>query len=106
MAGLTDEQAGALRSMMSMGGWKLIQQLIATRARHALGALTLDASERSGDFKGVSDATLRARIQECEWLLSVLQNELVIYDHNRRTELEQLEAANGESVGAQTPANL
>lgn len=106
MAGLTDEQASALKQMMVMTGWRLVQQIIAQRARNALDALALEPSERGKESAGLSDATLRARISECQWLLAVLANELIVYDRNKQNELEQLAAANGDSVGAQTPANL
>lgn len=106
MAGLTDQEASALKQMVVMSGWKLTQQMIAARARLALTALVLEGSERTGEFAGVTDATLRARVQEAEWLLGKIQNELAVYDYNKRNELEQLAAANGDAVGAQTPANL
>lgn len=100
MAGLTDEQASGLKTLMQMAGWKyVIQPAIALRARSALNALALDPSERKGEHASLTDATLRARISECEWLLAVIHNEINVYDQNKRRELEQLSEANGDSVG-------
>lgn len=101
MAGLTDEQANWLKSLVHMAGWKhVVQPAIAARARAALNALALDPSERVGPEANLTDATLRARISEDQWLLAVIQNEIAVYDANKRNEVEHLAAANGDSVGA------
>jgi hypothetical protein len=105
MAGLNSDQIGALRQMLQLQGWNAVAKpVIASRARAALEALTLDPSERSGQFEKVTDATLRARIQECEFLLSVFENEVNVFDANQRRALEQ-EQRNGVEDLVQTPPN-
>ena len=105
MAGLNGDQIGSLRQMLQLQGWtQVAKPVLASRARAALEALVLDPSERKGEYERVSDATLRARIQECEFLLTVFENEVKVFDMNQRRDLEQIQR-NGLDELVQTPPN-
>ena len=105
---LNGEQIEALRQVLAMGGWNdVMKPVLANRAHLAVKALVLDPAEREGEFKGVDDAVLRARIQEAEWMLTAWSNEVSVHDYNRRRdELDRQNQGNG--VGApesRLPAN-
>ena len=89
---LNDEQAGKLKMLLASSGWNdVVKPVLARRAHEAIKALVLHPEERSGDYKGVADESIRSQIKECEFVLNVWNNELAAYDHNRR--LEELETA-------------
>lgn len=84
---LTDDQATKLHlTVMSSGFKEIIEPAIGNRHKAALKALALSPSEREsggGEFKNADDATLRATLRECEWMLGVWHNELNVYRDNR-----------------------
>lgn len=95
---LNEEQVGKVQLLLASSGWnEVMRPLIAQRGRHALDALVLSPAERKGEFKDVPDDVLRARIQECEWMLAAWGNEVAVFNHNRR--LEELEVNGGEPTG-------
>lgn len=88
---LNEEQVGKVRLLMASSGWNdVVRPAILKRAQEALKALALYPGERSGEYKTLEDNNLRARIQECEWLLTSLHNEVATFDSNRR--LEELDS--------------
>ncbi len=87
MPNLTEDQAQKLRVGLMSGAWReIMQPAIANRAQAAIKALCLMGDERKthgGAFKELSDDELRATIRECEWHLTVWQNELKVFDFNK-----------------------
>lgn len=80
---LNEAQIQKVRQTMFTSGWKEVMvPVLKARAQEAVKLLILHPSERKGEV--VDDATLRARIQECEWMLAVWDNEIAIFDLNRR----------------------
>jgi hypothetical protein len=104
---INEDQYQKLRLTLSTSGWNdVIKPAYEARGRMALKALVLSASERAkagGEFANVEDGDLRAIIRECEWMTAVWQNELNVFEMNRRgDELARQEAQNGLST---LPAN-
>ena len=94
---LTDEEVQKVRLVMASLGWNdVIRPAIENRGRQAVKALVLSRSERANQFKGTDfdtdDDVLRALIHDCEWMISVWQNELAVAEHNRR--LDELDRQN------------
>ena len=100
---LNEEQVGKVRQMMMTSGWnEVFVPVVLNRGKQALSALTLAASERQaagGEFKDADDALLRAIIRDSEWAVVAFQNEVKVFDYNRRNE-ELMSRQNG----AETPA--
>jgi hypothetical protein len=95
---LEAEEIQKIRLVLSSSGWNdVIYPAIIDRGKGAVKALCKPASERDGPFKGMDDGTLRAMINQCEWMVSHWQNEILAFEHNRR--LEELEP------GSPTAAN-
>ena len=91
-------QVEKLRVLLATSGWNdVMKPVLLQRAHTALEALVLDFSEREGEFKGMEDQVIRARIREAKWMLSCWANEVLVHDHNRR--LDELDRArDGEPV--------
>lgn len=102
---ITAEQADKLRLVLASSGWNdVIKPVIAQRAHEAIKTLCLADSERIGQFKELDDSSLRGIIREGEWMLSVWENELKVYDHNRRLdELGRQEAMMASPTPAANP---
>lgn len=100
---LNEDQINKIRLLVASSGWNdVMKPAIAKRAHEALKALVLSPAERRGEYQGVQDEDIRARIRECEWMLVVWSNELTAYDQNRRLdELErQQDGANPQNLAA------
>jgi hypothetical protein len=100
---LDEEQVGKIRLLMASSGWNdVMRPVIAKRAHEALKALVLHPAERAGEYKGLDDGVIRAKIKECEWMLTAWANEIVVHDHNRQLdELErQQDGANPQNLSA------
>lgn len=96
---LNDEQIEKLRLTVGTDGWnEIILPLVAGRGRQAIEALLLEPAERTGEYKGMDDASIRARARAVEWLLAVIRNELAAADHNRR--LDELDRQGQETPPA------
>jgi hypothetical protein len=52
--------------------------------KQILQALRTVPEKRSGEWKGMHDHDLRAKLDEDEWLLVAFQNEVNVFDHNKR----------------------
>lgn len=97
---LNEEQVGKTRQFLASSFWNdVMKPVIANRAHEAIKALVLHPSERKGEYAGVDDNAIRARIRESEWMLGAWPNEVSVYEHNRR--LEELDS---QTNGAQAPA--
>jgi len=84
---LNEEQVGKVRLLLQSSGWNdVMKPAIATRANAAIKALILTPAERTGEYKEMDDAAIRAQIREAEWLLAVFVNEVSVFDHNRRVD--------------------
>lgn len=91
---LDEEQIGKIKLLLASSGWNdVMKPVIAKRAHDAIKALVLNPAERKGEYQGVDDTEIRARIRESEWMLMVWPNEVSVYEHNRR--LEEIETQNG-----------
>ena len=92
---LPDESIQKLRLLLFSSGWKdVMEPVLAKRAHEAIKALVIAPAERKGEMSGVDDATLRARIQEDEWMLTVWRNEINLADMEKR-QLNELEGRDG-----------
>jgi len=102
---LDAEQIQKTRSLLMSSGWNdVLKPLLAVRAHNAVKALILSPAERDGEFKDMADTELRARIREAEWILSVLPNEVAVYDHNRRLdELDRQTDPDGSTPSTANP---
>jgi hypothetical protein len=91
---LNEVQIGQIRGLLQSSAWNdVVKPVIATRANSAIKALILTPAERSGEYKEMDDAAIRAQIREAEWLLAVFVNEVAVFDHNRRVdELQRQES--------------
>lgn len=102
---LDAEQIGKVRLLLMSSGWNdVLKPVIANRAHGAIKALVLHPSERKGEYEGVDDTALRAKVQECEWMLSVWSNEIAVHEHNRRIEELDRQDNGGEPQRANVPA--
>lgn len=103
---LTQEQIDKVRLMFSTAGWsEVVQPMIENRFRHKTRMLIRHPSERGEN--ALDDTAIRGALQELEWLLTWFQNEIEVYEHNRRVdELDPATLANGtEPIGSGSPAN-
>lgn len=83
-----------IRLVLTSAGWNdVMRREILKRGNIAVKLLCLSPSERVGKE---SDEMLRATIRECEWMVSVWNNEIIAAEHNAR--LNELEGANGSST--------
>jgi hypothetical protein len=100
---LNEEQVGQIRLLLASSGWNdVMRPVIAKRAHDAIKALVLHPAERTGEYKGIDDNTIRVKVRECEWLLTAWANEVMAYDNNQRLdELDrQQNGANPQSLAA------
>jgi hypothetical protein len=82
---LNEEQIGKVRFLLMSSGWnEVVKPAVAKRANTAIKALILSPAERSGEFKEMDDSAIRAQIREAEWMLTAFDNEIAVFDHNRR----------------------
>ena len=82
---LNEEQISKVRLLLQSGGWsEVVKPAVAKRANAAIKALILTPAERSGEFKDMDDSAIRAQIREAEWMLTAFDNEIAVFDHNRR----------------------
>lgn len=82
---LDNDACDKLKLTMMTAGWnEVILPLLANRANAAIKALVLLPTEREGEFKGVGDDVIRARIREIEWMMTAWKNEVAVNAHNRR----------------------
>lgn len=101
---LNDDQAQNLRVTLATSGWnQIILPSALSRGRDALKALCLnpdERKERGGDFKNKNDDQLRQIVEESERFASIWQNELNVYDFNRRQEELQRQQNGQEPASA------
>ena len=88
---IDEVEAQKLRVTLTTSGWhEVMRPRLANRARQATKALVLSAAERSREFAGTDydtdDNVLRAIIRDCEWMTVCWNNELSVFDQNRRTD--------------------
>lgn len=94
---LNEVQVQKLRQTLYTSGWKdVMVPALKARANEAIKFLVLAPAERKGGAEGLDDATLRARIQDCEWMLVAFENEVQLFDLNRRR--DELADGNGTEV--------
>lgn len=95
---LNEDQIQKVRTTISTAGWtEIMHPLIRARGNGALKALTLGPEERQksgGEFKDTSDSDLRSIIRDCEWMAVCWQNEISVFEYNRRLE-EEARQSNG-----------
>jgi hypothetical protein len=93
---ISPEEYDKVKILLASSGWNdVMRPAIAKRGQNAVRALVLHSSERKGEEASVSDDVLRARIQECEWMLAVWSNEVVAFEQNRRLDELDSPATNG-----------
>ena len=100
---LNEEQVQKVKLMISGSGWNdVLRPVIAKRAQDAIRSLVIPPEQRSGEHKGLSDDALRAKLQEAEWMLVAWDQEVKVFEHNRRLEeLErQQDGANPQNLAA------
>lgn len=91
---LPEESIQKLRQMLMSSAWKdVVEPVLAKRAHDAIKTLVVPPAERKGEGTA-DDATLRGRIQELEWMLSVWHNEIRLFDFERR-QIHELESRDG-----------
>lgn len=91
---LNEDQIQKIKLTLASGGWNdVMKPAIANRGNAALKQLVLSPSEREGEYKGMDDNAIRARIREAEWMLSAWTNEVTVFELNRRR--DELEAEGG-----------
>jgi hypothetical protein len=94
---LSEEQIESVRLMFASSGWRdVVRPALINRSKMLITALRQAPGRRTGECKGLEDHELRARLDEDEWLLVAFQNEIMVFDHNKR--LDELDAAHGEPV--------
>ncbi len=107
---LTDGQASNLKILLLSNGWReIVLPTVLNRGREALKALCLNPDERrekGGDFRNKNDDQLRQIVEESERLATVWDNQVKVYDFNRRQDELQRQQGNGNIADSvQTPAN-
>ena len=86
---LNEEQIQKVRLVLASSGWNdVMRPAIENRGRQAVKALCLAPTERAAAFKGsdfdTEDHVLRAIIRDSEWMLVCWDNELKVFEYNRR----------------------
>lgn len=94
---LSEEQAQQIQIVLSLGGWReVMRPSLVQRRDYATRALVMSRTERSDSLKGTDfdadDDVLRAIIRDCEWMATIWDKELIVYQHNRQR--DELDAAN------------
>jgi len=104
---LNEDQVQKVRMTLMSSGWnEVMRPIAARRAQEVIKALVLSPGERTGEFKEKPDDALRAIIQESEWWLTVWENEVKMFDINRRMdELRRQDGAGQEPSPLPTAAN-
>lgn len=104
---MNEDQIQKVIEVLNASGWReVMQPAYANRAKGALSALALSPDERKEsrtEWKDMDDPQLRAIIRECEWMLGVWQNQVVVYHENRRRD-ELAREQNGDMVSPLIPA--
>ncbi len=103
---LNDTEIQKLRTLMQMDGWReVMKPLIANRMKTCQRLAFLMPSERPEPYSKLDDSTatsiLRGEAKNCEWILAAFENEIAVFDMNRRRE----ELAHGETQPEPRPAN-
>jgi hypothetical protein len=100
---LNEDQIQKVRQALTTSGWnEIMRPAILNRGKQALNALVLGPAERQsqgGEFKDTDDALLRAYIRDCEWMATCWQNEINVFDYNRRQEELQARQSGAEPPG-------
>jgi len=102
---LNPEQIEQLRMMTSTSGWGILKQVIAERAHGAIKDLARLPAERSERYKTLDDSLasfhIRGRLEESEWVLTAVENEIKVHDMNRR--MEELQREQNGPAPAENP---
>jgi hypothetical protein len=100
---LNAEQVDKIRLLLTSSAWnEVVRPALGNRADQALKALVLDPSERSGEWQGRSDESIRGAIREMQWMSAAWANEVAVFEYNRQRE-ELAQQALGEPEGLQAP---
>lgn len=98
---LDEQDIGKLRQMLGSSAWRdVMQPRIENRLREKIKTLTLHRAERSGQESGTA---LRGAIEELQWMLLCWQNEVTVFDHNRRVDELHEQAASRELAPTANP---
>lgn len=86
---LGEEDIQKVRLVLASDGWNhVMKPALHRRGTQALKALALTRPERAVQMKGsdfdTDDDVLRAMIRESEWMLSAWDNEVLVFEHNRK----------------------
>ena len=98
---LSPEEIEKLRPVMAMAGWReVMRPVIQNHGIQMTKVILTPPSERPGAYKEMDDNILRGEIRACEWMMSVWQNEIKVYDHNQKKDEEDRRefAAEGNSL--------
>ena len=102
---ISDAEAQKLRVVILSSGWReIMMPSILYHGKAALKALCMNAEERKekgGDFRNKNDDQLRQIIEDSERIATFWDNELNVYDLNRRSDEHQRQ--NGSEASALTP---
>lgn len=86
---LNEEEIQKLRLALATDGWNhVMKPVLQRRLATAMKALALTRSERAGQYPkseyDTSSKDLRAMVRECERMLVVWDNEVLVFDQNRK----------------------
>jgi hypothetical protein len=86
---LNEEQIEQVRGLIHSGGWaNVVKPILGERGRQVNRLFRLLPSERPEPYRGMEDKDviniLRGRLEEIEWILAAFDNEVTVYDLNRR----------------------
>ena len=105
---INEDVYNKLRPLLMSGGWReIVVPSILNRGREALKALCLNPEERKdrgGDFKNKNDDQLRQIVEESERFATVWDNEVKVYDLNRRS--DEFQRQNGSSQSLDPASTL
>jgi hypothetical protein len=102
---LNDDECQAVRQVLTMAGWRQVMEpRIAKKAHESIRALILRPAERTGEYEGMDDISIRERIAVYEWMLVVWENEVRMNDLERsqRNELARQHGVVADGEGAET----
>ena len=104
---LNDDQIQKVRGMMQSSGWnEVLKPLVLVRGRELSKTALVMPGQRSEPYKSMDDRDamnhIRGRIEEIEWLMSFFENEINVYDYNRRRDELDRQANGSEANPLQT----
>lgn len=96
---LNEEQIGKVRLMLATSGWRDVLKPAVQERTNNLIKSAMIPGKRTGLYEDMPELEvirhIQGRVTELEWMMVALENEVKVYDSNKRLEELERQEANG-----------